>query len=129
MAYNKVILMGRLTKEPEIKQTQAGKEIARLTIAVDRRYQKQGEEKVADFFPCIAFGGTARFIGEYFGKGQMIHLSGSVQNRSWTDTEGRKHTVTEIVCEDVDFCGDAPKKGSGEAADFMPIDCDDGLPY
>ena len=134
MAFNKVILMGRLAKEPDRRVTADGKDVVRFSIAVDRRYQKEGEERKADFFNCVAFGNTAKFIGEYFGKGQMIHICGNIQNRRWTDDNDVRRSITEIYVEEAGFCGSKKESGSGKneadgEADFIPIPEDDDLPF
>ena len=103
--YNRVIMMGRLTKDPEIRQTQSGVSMCRFTIAVDRPV-KQGEEKKADFFDCVAWRNTAEFVSRYFAKGKMIHLEGRLQNNNWTDQNGTKHYTNAVVADNVAFCGD-----------------------
>lgn len=133
MSFNKVILMGRLSKEPDRRVTADGKDVVRFSIAVDRRYQKEGEERKADFFNCVAFGNTAKFIGDYFDKGHMIHICGNIQNRRWTDDNEVRRIITEIFVEEANFCGSKKEAGSGktenEKEDFIPIDEDDNLPF
>lgn len=103
--YNRTIMMGRLTADPELRQAQSGISLCRFTIAVDR-FTKQGEEKKADFFNCTAWGSTAEFVSRYFSKGKMIHIEGRLQNNNFTDQNGVKHYSNEIVAESVAFCGD-----------------------
>lgn len=130
---NVVTLLGRLVKDPELKQTESGTAVLSFTIAVDRRFQKQGEERQADFINCVAWKGTAEFIAKYFGKGQMIALCGSIQVRNWEDNEGNKRYATEVIVNEVSFAGekkDAASCNSAETsfADFPPIN-DDDLPF
>jgi len=100
---NKVILMGRLTKDPELKYTASNVAKCTFNLAVDRRFTKQGEEKQVDFFNIIAWQKQAEFCGKYLVKGTKVVLSGSIQNRSWDDNEGKKHYITEIIADDVEF--------------------------
>ena len=102
---NKVILIGRLTKEPELKYTPSDVAVVSFTIAVDRRYTKPGEERQADFINIVAWRSTAEFVAKYFTKGQMIALSGNLQTRTWTDSEGKNRYITEVIAEEVSFCG------------------------
>lgn len=100
---NKVCLIGRLTKDIELKTTQSNVKVANFTLAVNRRFVKEGQEQTADFINIIAWGKTAEFCDKYFGKGQQIGISGRIQTRTWDDDEGKKHYVTEVVAEEVDF--------------------------
>lgn len=104
MSLNKVILMGRLTADPELKQTQGGTAVTSFSIAVDRRYNRDGERK-ADFISCVAWRTTAEFIAKYFNKGSMIALVGELQTRSWEDNNGQKRYATEVIASEVSFCG------------------------
>ena len=117
---NKVCLIGRLTKDIELKTTQSN--VANFTLAVNRRFVKEGQEQTADFINIIAWGKTAEFCDKYFSKGQQIGISGRIQTRTWDDDEGKKHYVTEVVAEEVDFANgkrtnqqsDAPNNNSSE---------------
>lgn len=102
-SYNKVILMGRLVSDPELKRTQSGASVTNFTIAVDRKYRKD-EEKQADFPTIIAWRQAAEFICKYFGKGSTILIEGELQTRSWTDQQGQKRYATEVVAHEVYFC-------------------------
>ncbi|MBQ2898004.1 MAG: single-stranded DNA-binding protein [Clostridia bacterium] len=113
---NKVILMGRLTKKPLIEATPSGVSVTKFTLAVDRNYVKQGEERYADFISCVAWRGTAEFICKYFDKGQLMALVGSIQTRSWDDNEGKRHYATEVVADEVYFAG-SKINNSSEAAE------------
>lgn len=108
--YNRVILMGRLTKDPELKTTQSGISLCRFSIAVDR-YSK-GDDKKCDFIDCIAWRQTAEFVCKYFSKGRMIHVEGDIQNNNYTDNNGVKHYSNIINVQNVAFCGD--KSGGQE---------------
>ena len=102
-SFNKVILMGRLTSDPELKQSGNGVAVTSFNLAVDRRYNK-GEEKQCDFITIVAWRNTAEFICKYFGKGQAILVCGELQTRSWTDNQGNKRYATEVVASEVSFC-------------------------
>lgn len=102
MAFNKTILMGRLTADVELKQTASGHQVANFTLAVDRGY---GEDKKVDFFPVVAWNKLAETIAKYCGKGSQILVSGQLQNRQWEDNKGSKHTTTELMATEFAFCG------------------------
>lgn len=104
--YNRIILMGRLTKDPEMRTTQSGISMCRFSIAVDRQYAKQGEERQADFFDVTVWRNTAEFVCKYFSKGKMIHIEGRLQNNNYTDNDGVKHYQNSIIADSVAFCGD-----------------------
>lgn len=110
-SFNKVILMGRLTAAPELKQTQTGTPVTSFSIAVDRKFAREGQQKTADFFTVIAWRQTAEFICKYFGKGQAILVCGELQSRTYTDRVGQKHYVTEIIASEAAFC-EAKKDGA-----------------
>ena len=101
MAFNKVILMGRLTSDPELKQSQNGVSVTSFNLAVDRRY---GQDKQTDFITIVAWRQTAEFICKYFGKGTAMLVCGELQTRSWTDKEGNKRYATEVVASEASFC-------------------------
>lgn len=134
---NKVILVGRLTKEPELRVTQSGVSVCGFTVACDRRFVKQGEERKADFINCIAWRQTGEFVSKYFNKGHRIALEGSLQTRDYTDNEGKKRYATEVLVDNVEFCQNKTENATGgnfasdTAADvdeFMPIE-DEDLPF
>lgn len=139
---NKVLLIGRMTKDPELKFTPSNVAVVAFTIAVDRKYQKQGEERQADFINCVAWRSTAEFIAKYFTKGQMINVCGSLQTRSWDDAQGVTRYATEVIADEVNFCGDKPRNQNDPLNDvvneiggtqypqgFTPVDTDDDLPF
>ena len=103
--YNRIILMGRLTKDPELKTTQSGVTMCRFSIAVDRAYSK-GQEKQTDFFDITAWRNTAEFVSKYFTKGRMILVEGKLQNNNYTDQNGVKQYRNAIIADNVAFCGD-----------------------
>lgn len=96
---NRVVLVGRLTKDPELRATTSGIPVCSFTVACDRRFVKPGEERKADFINCIAWQKSAEAIAQYFGKGDRIALEGSLQTRSWDGEDGRRHYVTEVVVD------------------------------
>lgn len=100
---NKVILMGRLTRDPEVRYTQTNNTlVASFSLAVNRRFVRQGEERQADFFNIVAWGKQGEFCSKYFKKGQQVGITGRLQTRTWDDDNGR-HYVTEVIAEEVDF--------------------------
>lgn len=109
---NNVVLMGRLTAAPELKTTQSGISTIKFGVAVERRYNKQGEEKQTDFIDCVAWRQTAEFISKYFNKGSMIALVGSIQTRSYEDKNGNKRKAVEVQVENVSFCGSKSESGT-----------------
>ena len=116
--YNRVILMGRLTKDPELRTTQSGISMCRFSIAVDRGYARQGEERQTDFFDVTCWRQTADFVDRYFSKGRMIHIEGTIQNNNYTDQNGVKHYSQAIIAERVQFCGD--KSGASQDGAASP---------
>ena len=114
---NKVIIMGRLTMEPELRRTQTGVAVTSFRIAVDRNFKGQDGSKQADFFDVVAWRNTAEFIGKYFTKGRMAVVEGKLQTRSWTDREGGKRVTTEIIADNVYF-GDS--KRENEPGTYQP---------
>jgi len=141
--FNKVILMGRLTRDPESSTSPSGVVVTRFTLAVDRRFQKQGEERQADFINIVTFNKTAEFVKKYFVKGQLALVSGSIQTRSWDGQDGQKRYATEVIAEEVNFVGSKKDNPSNQGAasdfneapkpvnndEFMPLDDDDSLPF
>lgn len=101
---NKVILMGRFTRDPEMRQSQQGTPVVSFTLAVDRRFAREGQQS-ADFLSCVAFGKLAEFICRYFRKGSMIAVAGRLQSRSWDDKEGKRQYATEVIVEEANFTG------------------------
>ena len=114
---NNVVLMGRLTKDPELKQTPQGISVAQFSLAVERNYAK-GEEKQTDFINIIAWRNTADFVSKYFTKGQLVAVRGRLQTRTWQDQSGQKRYATDVVADEVFF---AESKGKTEQTDENPI--------
>ena len=114
---NKVILMGRLTRDPEVRYTQTSNTlVASFSLAVNRRFVRQGEERQADFFNVVAWGKTGEFCSKYFKKGQQVGVIGRLQTRTWDDDKGR-HYITEVVAEETYFA-DSRRDGEGSSAAF-----------
>ena len=132
---NKVILQGRLTKNPEMKITSSGVSVAKTTIAVDRSYVKQGEERKTDFINVTAFSKTADFFGKYFKKGQMALIVGKIQTDSFDSQEGKKIYTTDIIIDEISFCEKKRDSEENTESDTLQdaaryIDgFDDELPY
>lgn len=107
---NKSILLGRLTKAPDIRYSQANNmKIATFTLAVNRKYVKPGEERQADFINIVSYSKLADFVEKYLSQGIQICVSGRIQTRNWEDNNGIKRYATEIIAEEIDFA-DSPKK-------------------
>lgn len=101
---NKVILLGRLTKDVELRYTQASNTaVASFSLAVNRKFVKEGEEQQADFFNIVAWGKLAETASSYLRKGSQVLITGKLQNRSWENEQGQKHYITEVVAEELDF--------------------------
>ena len=121
---NKVILIGRITHDLEVRQTPNGTSALTFTVAVDRNFKNQNGEYEADFITCVAWRQTAEFIGRYFGKGRLIALEGQLRSRTYEDKNGTKHYVTEVYVDSASFTGEktrqdaqsAPQSGLGGGA-------------
>ena len=118
--YNKTILMGRLTRDPELKTTPSGVSVCTFSIAVDRRYQTKGEEKKTDFFNIVAWRTTGEFVVKYFRKGSLILVEGELQTRQYTNKDGVNVTVTEINAEQVSFTGEKARDGAQSGNNAAP---------
>ena len=142
---NKIFLMGRLTRDPEMRHTQNGTAVASFSIAVDRDFKdKQSGEKVTDFVDIVAWRSTAEFVDKYFSKGRMAVVEGRLQIRDWTDKDGNKRRSAEVVADSIYF-GDSKRDGdsggtyhssgrssgvNGSASEFTDLGDDDGeLPF
>lgn len=120
---NKVILGGRLTSDPELKQTQSGIPVCSFSIAVNRRFSKQTDEngnaqQAADFINCTAWRQTAEFISRYFRKGSSICVTGSIQTRTWNDQNGQKRYATEVVIDEAMFVDSKSESGASSGAPY-----------
>lgn len=129
---NEIILMGRLTRDPELRRTQSGKSVTSFTLAVDRDFKTQGGEKETDFIDIVAWNATADFVNKYFTKGRMAIVKGRLQIRDWTDRDGGKRRSAEVIAENVYF-GDSKKAEAAQQEpdpDWMHGNEDAGeLPY
>lgn len=128
---NKVILMGRLTRDPEVRYSQGenATAIARYTLAVDRRFNRNGEENTADFINCVAFGKSGEFAEKYLNKGIKVVVTGRIQTGSYTNRDGVKVYTTDIVVEDQEFA-ESKKNSSGSDSgrtNNVPAASDDGF--
>ena len=145
MAFNKVILLGNLVADPELKTTSTGISVTSFRIAVNRRFKGPGEQPQTDFFDIVAWRSTAEFIARYFTKGRPILVSGSLQTRTWTDNNNVKRYSTEIVADEVTFVerkseGGYPAPAGNQNAQptystptadsgFEDLSADDELPF
>lgn len=120
---NKAILMGRLTKEPELRTTANGISVCSFTVAVDRRFKNAQGERETDFIPIVCWRSTAEFVARYFGKGQRIALVGSIQVRHWDDEQGKRNYMTEVIADEVYF---ADSKSSGNQGSYGQDDYSSG---
>ena len=130
---NHITIMGRLTKDPELRRTGSGVAVVSFTLAVDRDIpNKETGERETDFIECVAWRQTGEFVGKHFSKGRMAVVYGRLQIRSWTDKDGNKRRTAEVVADSVYF-GDSKKedgKPSGAQQGFVPIDGpDEKLPF
>ena len=141
---NCAVIMGRLTADPELRQTPSGVAVTRFTVAVDRGYVKAGEERKADFITVVAWRQTAEFVTRYFSKGSMIAVQGAIQTGSY-EKDGIKRSTFEIVAYNVSFCGSKSESSTGGAPrmndtaatsfsngsinDFAAVADDDDLPF
>lgn len=126
---NKVIIQGRLVAEPELRHTAQGIAVANVRMAVDRDFKRPDGGRDVDFFPVIAWRGGAEFLAKYFHKGQLACVEGRLQARDYTDSSGVRRFVTEIVAENLYFCGGKKKESGGEPAGFSELEDDGELPF
>lgn len=127
---NRCIIMGRLTRSPELRRTQSGKAVTSVTLAVDRDFKGQNGEKETDFIDIVAWGNTAEFLCNYFSKGRMAVAEGRLQIRDWTDKDGGKRRSAEIVAERVYFADSKRDQEAAAPQAFEELDEDDGnLPF
>ena len=117
---NKIILMGRLTRDPELRRTQSGTSVASFSLAVERDFKSQSGEKETDFIDIVAWRNTADFVSKYFTKGRMAIVEGRLQIRDWTDKDGGKRRSAEVIADNVYF-GDSKRDGdSGTSGGYHP---------
>lgn len=148
MGLNNSVIMGRITNDLELKYTPSKIAVLSFTVAVNRSYAKQGEERQADFIDCVAWRAQAEFISKYFAKGRMIAIQSELRTRTYEDKNGSKHKVTELYVNNVDFTGESKPAGQQGAAtnaqqptgqqpagdvidfaDFEEVLTDDGVPF
>ena len=147
MAFNKVILMGNLVADPELKKIASGNSVTTIRLAVGRRFTRQGEKPETDFFDVVCWGQTAEFVCRYFTKGRPILVSGRLQSRNWTDKNGQNRVSIEVVADEVSFVGgkndnaggyqsapsqsvqEIPSYNAGADAGFTDLSADDELPF
>ena len=143
MAINNVTLMGNITNDIELKQTPSGKSVASFTVAVNRKYKNEDGTTSTNFINCVAWRKTAEFVAQYFKKGKAIALVGEIQTRSYTDNQGNKRYVTEVVVNEVSFAGGKDDSNSGNtyapeapsyastdiAPKFEAVSDEDDLPF
>ena len=115
---NRIILMGRLTRDPELRRTGSGTAVTSFSLAVDRDFKSQSGEKETDFIDIVAWRSTAEFVSKYFTKGRMAVVEGRLQIRDWTDRDGGKRRSAEVVADNVSF-GDSKRDG-GDSAGYNP---------
>lgn len=144
---NKVTLMGRLTRDPELRYTASNMPVCSITLAVNRRFARQDEERQTDFINIVFWNKTAEFVSKYYTKGIQVIVSGRLQSRTWEDKEGKKHYTMEVVGDETYFTeskknssdptesmGNMGNMGgyrsdSSDVEGFMPVDADDDLPF
>ena len=139
---NHIVIMGRLTRDPELRRTASGVAVASFTLAVDRDYTgKDGGEKETDFIDCVAWRSTGEFVSRNFAKGRMACVSGRLQLRNWTDKDGNKRRSAEVLADNVYFADSKNAAGNGSngttmpagannyTGDFAPIIDDAALPF
>lgn len=119
---NCAVIMGRLVADPELRTTGTGISVTSFTVAVDRGYVRQGEERQADFIDVVAWRQTAEFVSKYFRKGSMIAVQGSIQTRTYEDKNGNKRKAVDLVADNVSFCGSKNESGTAGRSDgFAPV--------
>lgn len=122
-SFNKVIIIGNISSEVELKQTQSGTSVCSFNVAVNRFSKEPGEEKKADFFTVVAWSAKAEFVSRYFSKGKPILVCGRLENRPWTDKNGNKRVSTEIIAEEVSFVGGTSEnttEAKSEPSTYVP---------
>jgi len=142
---NKVILMGRLTRDPDVRYSDQSSAVARFTLAVDRRFKRDGDQQTADFILCVAFGKTGEFIERYCHQGTKLVVEGRIQTGSYTNRDGNKVYTTDVVAENVEFAESKaaaanneggyqaarpePSSAAGDGFMNIPDSIEDELPF
>ena len=139
-SFNKVIIIGNMTQDPELKQTQSGTSVCSFNVAVNR-FSKEPDAKKVDFFTVVAWQTKAEFVARYFKKGQAIIVCGRLENREWSDKQGNKRISTEIIAEEISFAGNKESDTEAKNEPYVPsvyatsntnfeeIPNDDDLPF
>ena len=117
---NRIIVMGRMTRDPELRRTNSGTAVASFSLAVDRDFKSQSGEKETDFIDVVAWRNTAEFVSKYFSKGRMAVVEGRLQLRDWTDRDGNKRRSAEVVVEQMYFGDSKRDEGSTQATRYQP---------
>lgn len=130
---NHIVIMGRLTRDPELRHTQSGTPVASLALAVDRDFKGQDGERETDFIDVVAWRSTAEFVSKYFSKGRMAVVEGRLQIRNWTDKDGNKRRIAEVVAENIYF-GDSKREEAAPSYaepsfDEIEAEDDETLPF
>lgn len=145
-SFNKVILIGNLVADPELKQTQSGIAVTSFSIAVSRKFNRDSSQQQTDFINIVCWRSTAEFVTKYFSKGKSILICGSLQTRTWTDQQGQKRYITEVVADEVSFverksdsagsgippmmnAEPAPYSNASKDTDFEEMATDEDLPF
>jgi len=116
---NHICIMGRLTRDPELRYTQSGTAVCSFTVAVDRDYAAQGQQRETDFIDCVAWRQGGEFVSKYFSKGSAIAVDGRLQSRKWTDRDGNKRTAWEILVDHTYFCGSKADNQGGQSTSYQ----------
>ena len=127
---NRVVLIGRLTKDPDLRYTTSGMAVARFTLAVDRGFKNQDGEKQADFIPITVWRGAAESCAKYLSKGRLVAVVGRIQTGSY-DKDGQRHYTTEVVADEVRFLewSNKQEQGQDDIPGFAPYENDEELPF
>ncbi len=126
MSLNRSIIMGRMTRDPELKHTHSGTAVVSFTVAVERNYKGDGDNRETDFIDVVAWRGAAEFVCNYFTKGRMIVVEGSLQNREWKDKDGNTRRNNEIIADAVYF-GDSKKESDANRVSGVPVAAQKGF--
>ena len=131
---NKIFIMGRLTRDPELRRTQSGTAVTSFSLAVDRDYKSQSGERETDFIDVVAWRSTAEFAAKYLDKGRMAAVTGSLQGRSWEDKDGNKRRSMEVLADSLYFADSKREETTGRvvdvsADDFQEVEDDGDLPF
>ena len=131
---NKIVIIGRLTRDPELKSTNAGTSVCNFSVAVDRTYRDKEGNRPTDFFDISVFGATAEFVSKYFKKGSSIAISGAMESRKFVDKDGNNRIAWSLHADEVNFCGSKSENNSGgqkpsfdEGYSGDPVESDDVL--